>query len=116
MYTGEFWLDYDDGDDEEHWQGRVTRCVVRDDQIVLDFSGQDPDYGAFEGTCNLHKQGVLFIGGGSFTVGKESGTATVSVTFSQNGDTASIYGSWQDTGDSSAYDLAIELNASQQFV
>jgi hypothetical protein len=111
MYTGEFWLDYNDGDDEEHWYGRVTRCIVRDDQIALDFSGQDPDYGAFLGNCNLRKQGALFIGGGSFTVAKESGTATVSVTFSQSGKAASLAGSWQDTGDSSAYDLSIELIA-----
>lgn len=112
MCTGEFWLDYDDGDDEEHWHGRVTRCIVRDDQIVLEFSGQDPDYGAFQGNCNLRKQGALFIGSGSFTVAKENGTAIVSATFSQSGKAASLSGSWQDAGDSSAYDLTIELNAS----
>ena len=112
MYTGEFWLDFDDGEDEEHWQGRVMRCVVRDDQIVVEFSGQDPDYGAFQGTCNLRKQGALFIGGGTFTVGKESGTAAVSATFSQNGNAASLSGTWLDAGDSSAYDLTIELSAS----
>jgi len=47
-----------------------------------------------------------------FTVAKESGTATVSVTFSQSGKAASLSGSWQDSGDSSAYDLTIELSAS----
>jgi len=109
MLTGEFWLDYDDSADEEHWEGQVTRCIVRDDTIALEFSGRDPDYHAFQGTCNLRKLEAIYIGTGSLTVGDEHRTSSVTASFSKAGDVASLTGTWRDTGGSFAYKLEIEL-------
>jgi hypothetical protein len=112
MLTGEIWLDYDDGEDEEHWKGQVTRCIVRNDTIALEFSGKDPDYFAFQGTCNLRKHDAIYIGTGSIIVDGEQRTSSVTASFSKTVDGASLTGIWRDTDGSPAYELTIELNAS----
>ena len=112
MLTGKLWLDYDKGEEEEHWDANVTRGIFRDDEIVLEFSGHDPDVGKFYGTCKLTKSGALYIGGGSFTVRQESAAASVSVALTHEKDTILLTGIWRDAGDADHYDVTVELERS----
>lgn len=109
MLKGQLWLDYDNGEDEEHWEASVTCAILRDDEVVVEFSGRDPDFGKFSGSFKACKVGPRYVGGGSFTVQGASTTASVSVILTNDGDSISIEGTWQDSGDSEAYDLTAEL-------
>lgn len=111
MLTGKLWLDYAVDGDEEHYDANVTRAILRDDAIVLEFSGFDPDEGHFSGSCSLKKQNAFYVGGGSFTVGKLITSANVSATLEQENGVIAIQGTWQDFGDGEAYDLTVELEA-----
>lgn len=108
-YSGELWLDYEDGEEDEHWVGHVSKGIFRGEQIVLEFSGNSPEHGPFSGTCNLKRDGAHYIGLGNFKVSRESTTASVSVTVSMEDDVVSLQGSWQDSGDRTSYDLTVQL-------
>lgn len=111
MLIGKIWLNYEDEEQSESWEANVTRGIMRDDEIVLEFSGHDPDEGSFSGTCNLRKDGVRYLGPGTFKVGREVITASVSVTMSNEGDVVVLDGTWQDAGDNSIFQLSVELEA-----
>jgi len=112
MLKGQLWLDYDNGKDEEHWEAHVTCAILRDDEIVLEFSGHDPDEGGFSGSFKASKVGPRYVGGGSFIAQGESNTAGISVTLNNKGNYISLEGTWQDSGDSEAYILMAELEHS----
>ena len=109
MLTGKLWLDYDNGEEEEHWDANVTCGILRDDEIVLEFSGHDPDEGKFYGTCKLTKSGALYIGGCSFTVRQKSAAASVSLALTNEKDVILLTGIWRDAGVSEPYDVTVEL-------
>lgn len=109
VYAGQLWLDYDDGKEDEHWVGHVSRGIFRGKQVVLEFSGNSPANGPFSGICNLKRDGAHYIGLGNFKVGRESTEASVSATVSIEDDVVSLQGSWQDTGDRTFYDLTVQL-------
>jgi hypothetical protein len=111
MFTGKLWLDYVDGEYEEHWEAEVTRCILRDHEIVLEFSGRDPDQGDFLGNAQLKKQGALYTGRGFFKVRKGEANARLSLTQNNDVSCLSFSGTWQDDGDATYYDLNIELES-----
>lgn len=109
VYSGKLWLDYDDGKENEHWAGSVSRGIFRGEQVVLEFSGNSLEDGPFSGACNLKRDGAHYIGLGTFKVRHKSATASVSATVTIEDDVISLRGSWQDAGDSTFYDLTVHL-------
>jgi len=109
MFTGQLWLDYDVDGFEGRYQANVTRALIRGDEIAIEFSGTDPDDGPFSGSCHLEKKGAFFTGSGHFSVRKDSQSASVVVALKREDGCVSLTGSWQDSGDSEAYDFTVEL-------
>ena len=109
MLKGELWLDYDDGETEAHWNACVTHAILRDDEIIVEFAGHDQSSGKFSGSFKAKKAGPHYIGGALFTVKGSTSSASVLVTLNTKGDVIALQGTWQDSGDSDAYDLSVEL-------
>lgn len=109
MPEGELWLDFNNGEEEEHWEARVTHATLLNNEIVIEFSGRDPDLGGFSGSFKAKRVGARYVGGGLFTVKGATTTAVVSLTLKVTDGGIGIEGTWLDSGDSEPFDLTAEL-------
>jgi hypothetical protein len=112
MKSGTLWLDYDVGDDEEHYEAKVSRAVFRDNEVSIEFSGHDPDDGNFHGNCRITGSGGAYSGPGTFSSRGESYESMVSVTVTSEQGVTELSGTWLMVGDSHPYILTIELEDS----
>lgn len=109
MYTGKLWLDFKSDEEEAHYLAIISRCILRGDELDIEFSGADEGH-KFTGGCTLLKKDDGYIGYGNFVyVGKESVPSTVSLRLEKNGAEIDLDGTWQDQGDAELYQLVAEL-------
>lgn len=109
MLTGTLWLDFEDEEDESHYQAQVERAIIREHEIILQFKGGDLDDGPFSGQCQLSKQEAFFIGVGYFLCGGKRYDAVVRASLKQAGGNIELSGTWQDAGDPDPYDFSVDL-------
>jgi hypothetical protein len=106
MYSGTIYLDFDG---ENHYKGQVSRCILREHELALDFNGVDEGH-VFEGSCILSRTNNSCTGEGTFTYkGKSSVSATVKLTLELDEGTLILSGTWKDSGDAEEYQLDADL-------
>lgn len=110
LLTGMLFLDYASDEEEAHYEAKVLRAVLGPDELVLEFTGNDPDDGPYQGICKLARSGAMFEGFGEFETGSGKTTAAVCVTCEVD-DSKDLFlsGSWTEEVDSDAYVLQIDL-------
>lgn len=109
MYTGTLRLDFENDDEEAHIEGVISRCILRQNALAIEFSGADEGH-RFSGSCALLRNGNNFTGPGRFTyVGRNEVSSTVFVTLQRNGTDIELNGTWTDQGDANPYELYAEL-------
>ena len=110
MYTGKIYLDYEDNDEEQHYICDVSRCLLRDNELVLEFSGSD-EGSLFHGHCTLARLKSECKGEGVFNYdGEQAEGAEVSLTLYIDGSNLSLEGTWTDHNDAkSPYRLEADL-------
>lgn len=109
IYTGKLWLDFNSDEEDVHYSAIISRCILREDQLVMEFSGVDEGH-KFTGSCTLLKKEDCYIGSGDFTSdGIDTVTSTVSLKIEKNGTEIELEGTWQDQGDAESYQLVAEL-------
>lgn len=106
-YEGDLILRYD-GD--ECYVAEITRCIVIDDYIILDYSGSD-DGNKFKGDCKFIKSNMMYVGSGK----EKSENSNLNInslitTVIKEQEDLTLKGSFQYQGNNFAYDLTIELN------
>lgn len=110
--TGMLFLDFASESDQEeaHYEAKVLRAVLGPDELVLEFTGDDPDDGPYQGTCKLARSGTMFEGFGEFETGSGKTRAAVRVTCEvEDSKDLFLSGSWTEEGDSDSYVLQIDL-------
>jgi hypothetical protein len=112
VFTGTLWLDYTGDDGESHYEARVSRTIVREEEIVLEFSGHDPDDGPFSGHCKLTKLDAFFVGLGTFIVDGKPLGASVRAVLKRTNAELELVGTWHDIGDRNTYELSVDLEES----
>jgi hypothetical protein len=106
MYSGKIYLDFDE---ENHYKGQVSRCILREHELVLDFKGIDGRQ-AYKGSCTLSRTNNSCTGEGTFTFkGKSSVPATVKLTLELDEGNLILSGTWKDSGDAEEYQLDADL-------
>lgn len=110
MQRGQLWLDYDDGEEDEHWEADITSAVLRNksNEVIVEFSGHDSDEGRFSGSFSAKAHGPRYVGEGKFTVKGVTTSASVSFALVIEGELISIDGTWRDSGDAEAHTLTAE--------
>jgi len=109
MYIGNLWLDFDSDEEDAHYSANVSRCILREDELVLEFSGVDEGH-KFTGSCTLRKKDDSYTGSGNFAYdGKDTIPSTVSLELEINGAEIGLHGTWQDQRDAEPYQLEAEL-------
>jgi hypothetical protein len=109
MYTGSLWLDFESEDEEAHYAANVTRCIIREDELILEFSGSYEGY-HFTGSCKLSKSGTSYSGNGGFAYeGNSVVSSSVAVSIEKSGSEISLHGTWRDEGETVPYELEAEL-------
>ncbi|NKC15012.1 MAG: hypothetical protein GKR94_35075 [Gammaproteobacteria bacterium] len=73
MYTGTLTLDYASEEEEDHYAASVTRCILTDDSLALEFSGSY-DGAKFRGSARLRKMIDEYHGLGNFAFEGEAST------------------------------------------
>ena len=110
MYTGSLWLDFENEDEEEHYVASVSRCIIREDELVLEFSGSDEGH-HFAGNCKLSKSSDGYSGKGNFAyAGSSQISSSVAVSIENSGSGILVHGTWTDEGDTEPYELEAELS------
>lgn len=106
-YKGELYLEYNG---QVCYQADIPKCIVRTNEIALDFSGSD-EGNRFEGSCKLTKDKIMYSGIGSFKFvnGVQSTQARITTSYKEEDDELTLQGLWQDDDDHEAYKLSIEL-------
>ncbi len=106
-YKGELYIEFND---QVCYQADISKCIVRTNEIVLDFSGSD-EGNRFEGSCKLEKDNMMYSGIGSFkfVTDVQSYPARIIASFKKEDDELILKGHWQDDDDHEAYELSIEL-------
>lgn len=111
MQIGTIYWDYKDGDDECHYQAKITDCVVTPERIRLEFIelGGEPE---FSGSCDLSPANDQYLGHGQWVSEGESHQAVVALRiFEPEAGMISMEGTWHDEGDDAPYELGIEISA-----
>jgi hypothetical protein len=107
---GNLWTDYEDEESEAHYEATVTRFIKRESEIALEFSGNDPDEGAYTGWCKLAKSGEQWTGMGEFFFApKDRIPAKVNAALTSDGTYYFLTGDWLDQGDTQSADLEVEI-------
>jgi hypothetical protein len=107
---GTLWTDYEDDESEAHYEASVTHFVKRESEISIEFSGHDPDEGAYTGWCRLAKNGERWTGTGEFFFApKNRIPARVSATLTSDETHYFLTGDWLDQGDEQSADLEVEF-------
>lgn len=103
-------LDYASDEEEAHYEAKVLRANLGPDELVLEFAGNDPDDGPYQGTCKLARNGTVFEGSGEFETGIGKTKAAVCVNCEvEDSKDLFLSGSWTEEGDSDSYVLQIDL-------
>ncbi|WP_147275139.1 hypothetical protein [Thioalbus denitrificans] len=114
MYTGSLWLDFESEDEEAHYVANVSRCIIRDNELILEFSGSDEGH-HFIGNCTLSKSGAGYSGKGSFEyAGNSEVSSSVAVSIEESGSEILLHGTWRDEGETVPYELEAELSKSKR--
>jgi hypothetical protein len=109
MYTGDLWLDFESDEEEAHYSAQISRCILREDELVFEFSGADEGH-IFTGSCTLRKNDDSYTGSGNFAYdGQDTVPSTVSLRLEKDGTEIRLHGIWQDQGDTESYQLEAEL-------
>jgi hypothetical protein len=107
MYSGELWLDYDG---QNYYHATVSRCIIREDEVVLEFSGNSEEYRNYQGACNLEKNGVKCKGNAYFQfTGHSKIDATVVAEIEESETEIELHGTWKDNGENAPYLFQLEL-------
>ncbi len=106
-YEGDLILEYEG---VVVYQAEITKCIVTDDSILLDYSGSD-EGNKFEGDCKLIKSNMWYDGSGKEKSGNSNlNTSSLITTVLKEQEDLTLKGSFQYQGTSFKYDLTIELN------
>lgn len=109
MLKGKLWLDFESEDEEAHYAAEVSRCIIRENELILEFSGRDEGH-HFSGKCTLSKSGAGYSGKGAFKYeGKKEVPSNIVLSLEKDGSEVSLHGTWRDEGDTEAYELEAEL-------
>ena len=110
MYTGKLYLDFDDDNEESHYVANVSRCLIRENELVMDFNGKDEGR-AYQGSCRLSLSGENYIGKGTFCYeGEKPVYAAISLILNREEEEIFLTGMWRDDNDAQAYKLEVELH------
>lgn len=107
---GTLWTDYEDEESEAHYEAKVKSFVKRQAEILIEFSGHDPDDGHYTGWCKLSKVGNQWEGRGEFFFPPKDRTpAKVRATLTSDETHYFLTGDWLDHGDEQSADLEVEV-------
>lgn len=110
LFKGTLRLDFENDDEEAHYNAEVIRAILRPDELVLEFQGHDLDEGSYTGSCRLIRSGTSFDGGGDFRFSRSVTKATIKATATESSEQILLEGSWKDDRDPDSYDLQINLH------
>jgi hypothetical protein len=112
MLKGRMYLDFDDGDRKQHYEAEIPRCIDREQEIALEFNGDDPHSGAFQGKIKMDKTATEIAGDGQFRWSDGSIIdASIHGTIEYFNGQVIIEGQWLDESGGDEYGLFIELEA-----
>lgn len=116
MYSGQLHLDFDDGNVEHHLVATISRCILSDDKLVLEFHGRN-EGDDFSGNFSLLKTGNFCHGSALWIAACGNRyPATVSLKLEVDGKSArylTLSGTWLDEGESSPYQLEADLEKAE---
>jgi len=109
MYKGSLWLDFENDHEEEHLSAKISRCIIRGDEIIFEFSGINEGC-HYSGSCKLLKNDAAYYGVGIFKYADDREVSSiVEASLQINGSEVSLHGTWKDEGDQESYELEAEL-------
>lgn len=106
QFSGAFYLDYNG---IPQYKGDIPRAILRENQLVAQFTGHDADEGAFSGEITLLKTGSGFEGDAYFRTSHGQTEATIRVRAEVSPADLVCEGLWQDEGDAEPYLFSMEL-------
>lgn len=107
MIRGTIYLDYKG---VPHFKVDVTQFILRENEVVFDFSGAD-EGSKYSGSCQLARNSDAFEGDAFYRYDEESNDhrARIVLTLGEDDGEISATGVWTDDGETEPYDLDAEF-------
>lgn len=110
-YTGDLFLNFDDGVEEAEYSARVTRATILEGDWVIQFSGTDREHGPYVGDMRLKSSGKVVKGEGTFRfVGDDPVAARINAkVIRKNKSTVTCEGTWFEPEEAATYEMILDL-------